>query len=306
MPWNAATFHHHNRALTPVHAAHAASVANAILRRSGDEGLAIATANAREAARHALGGSLRPPVQTAAVGGLMGTSQPMRSAMPHLGGRSPHIGAPAPHIGASMGHHIGITPTAQHRGGFHLSSMKPRMPHFDDGGTVSPTPGLQPNVSTAGPMAQSYIQRFAQMTPEQLQEMVARLGNSPLGTIAQRVLQAKQIMPAAPTPTQTAQPTPLSPAQSQQQQQPTPTMQAPQVAQQAPQQTAATGGAMRPKRDTVPILAAGGEFVIAPHHVARLGGGDIKEGHRRLDKFVLDARRHIINTTKKLKGPVQS
>lgn len=52
MPWTAETFQsHHNHHLGIAHAAHAAEVANAILRRTGDEGLAIRTANAHEKRR---------------------------------------------------------------------------------------------------------------------------------------------------------------------------------------------------------------------------------------------------------------
>jgi uncharacterized protein YdaT len=47
MPWDAKSFKKHNRKLSPGQSGKAASVANAILKRTGDEGLAIATANAR-------------------------------------------------------------------------------------------------------------------------------------------------------------------------------------------------------------------------------------------------------------------
>ncbi|MDE2106901.1 MAG: hypothetical protein KGL39_57330 [Patescibacteria group bacterium] len=48
MPWDAASFRSkHNRRLTSGGAQKAAKIANAILKRTGDERLAIATANAR-------------------------------------------------------------------------------------------------------------------------------------------------------------------------------------------------------------------------------------------------------------------
>lgn len=48
MPWDPASFKaRHNKKLSPAKAAKASSIANAILKRTGDEGLAIATANAR-------------------------------------------------------------------------------------------------------------------------------------------------------------------------------------------------------------------------------------------------------------------
>lgn len=46
MPWTPKSFAtKHNKALSGAGAAEAASMANAILKRSGDEGMAIATAN---------------------------------------------------------------------------------------------------------------------------------------------------------------------------------------------------------------------------------------------------------------------
>jgi hypothetical protein len=66
MPWDQASFRKHNRALSPGQSAHAARIANAILKRTGDEGLAIATANAR--------------VKKRAAGGGVGQSDPMQAA----------------------------------------------------------------------------------------------------------------------------------------------------------------------------------------------------------------------------------
>lgn len=48
MPWTAKTFaSRHNKKLGSAAASKASRIANAILKRTGDEGLAIATANAR-------------------------------------------------------------------------------------------------------------------------------------------------------------------------------------------------------------------------------------------------------------------
>lgn len=47
MPWTAASFHKHNRKLSPAQSAKAAKVANAILAKTGDEGKAIRIANAQ-------------------------------------------------------------------------------------------------------------------------------------------------------------------------------------------------------------------------------------------------------------------
>lgn len=53
----------------------------------------------------------------------------------------------------------------------------------------------------------------------------------------------------------------------------------------------------------VPVVLAGGEFVIHPDDVRRIGGGNIKKGHRILDAFVVHARKQTISQMKNLPGP---
>jgi 8-oxo-dGTP pyrophosphatase MutT (NUDIX family) len=53
----------------------------------------------------------------------------------------------------------------------------------------------------------------------------------------------------------------------------------------------------------VPIVAAGGEWVIDPRTVAKIGNGDMDMGHRVLDEFVKRVRRELIGTLSKLPGP---
>lgn len=53
----------------------------------------------------------------------------------------------------------------------------------------------------------------------------------------------------------------------------------------------------------IPIIAAGGEYVIHPEQVKDIGHGDMDAGHRVLDKFVLGIRKRHIETLKGLKGP---
>lgn len=55
----------------------------------------------------------------------------------------------------------------------------------------------------------------------------------------------------------------------------------------------------------VPIVAAGGEFIVHPEHVKRIGGGDVKKGHRELEKFVKTIRSRTIKALKKLPGPAR-
>lgn len=53
----------------------------------------------------------------------------------------------------------------------------------------------------------------------------------------------------------------------------------------------------------VPIVAAGGEWVISPHHVEQIGAGDMDRGHRVLDDFVLKIRKEQIDKLKNMAPP---
>jgi len=53
----------------------------------------------------------------------------------------------------------------------------------------------------------------------------------------------------------------------------------------------------------VPIVAAGGEYVIAPEAVAHFGEGDMEVGHRHLDDFVKKYRNKTVDLLRKLPGP---
>jgi hypothetical protein len=54
---------------------------------------------------------------------------------------------------------------------------------------------------------------------------------------------------------------------------------------------------------SVPIVAAGGEFVIPPEDVVHIGGGDLDHGHKILDAFVKKMRQKTIKTLQRLPGP---
>lgn len=53
----------------------------------------------------------------------------------------------------------------------------------------------------------------------------------------------------------------------------------------------------------VPIVAAGGEYVLSPDEVIWAGGGDLDAGHKKLDDFVNGTRAELIKTLKALPGP---
>ena len=63
----------------------------------------------------------------------------------------------------------------------------------------------------------------------------------------------------------------------------------------------ATGGST----STVPIVAAGGEFVIHPDRVLQEGKGSLEDGHKILDAFVNHYRAKTIQTLKKLPPPAK-
>lgn len=58
-----------------------------------------------------------------------------------------------------------------------------------------------------------------------------------------------------------------------------------------------------PDSERIPILAAGGEFVVSPESVKLVGKGDINKGHNILDAFVKRERAKLIKTLKGLPGP---
>ena len=53
----------------------------------------------------------------------------------------------------------------------------------------------------------------------------------------------------------------------------------------------------------VPIVAAGGEYVLSPAQVRQAGGGDLDMGHRVLDEFVKRMRAKTVKTLTNLPGP---
>lgn len=53
----------------------------------------------------------------------------------------------------------------------------------------------------------------------------------------------------------------------------------------------------------VPVLLSGGEYVVHPDSVKRLGNGDLSEGHKILHKFVTMSRQKNIQKLKRLKPP---
>jgi hypothetical protein len=65
----------------------------------------------------------------------------------------------------------------------------------------------------------------------------------------------------------------------------------------------ASGGTPPSEDKGVPIVAAGGEYVLHPEQVRRVGAGDLDTGHKVLDEFVKKMRAELVKTLKKLPGP---
>jgi hypothetical protein len=65
----------------------------------------------------------------------------------------------------------------------------------------------------------------------------------------------------------------------------------------------AKGGTADSDGSGVPIVAAGGEYVIHPDSVREVGGGNLDTGHKVLDEFVKRIRKELIGTLKNLPGP---
>lgn len=74
-----------------------------------------------------------------------------------------------------------------------------------------------------------------------------------------------------------------------------------------PQKMFADGGdvtdASQGQPQPIPIVAAGGEFVIPSEKVAEIGGGSVDHGHAVLDAFVKHVRSKTIKTLKSLPKP---
>jgi len=70
-----------------------------------------------------------------------------------------------------------------------------------------------------------------------------------------------------------------------------------------PKAQAMGGRSMSPKSKPVPIIAAGGEYVVHPGTVTQLGKGDMNAGHEYLDNFVKYVRAHTAKTLQNLPGP---
>lgn len=65
----------------------------------------------------------------------------------------------------------------------------------------------------------------------------------------------------------------------------------------------AEGGSIETPRESIPIVAAGGELIVPPNIVVQVGDGDEIAGHAALDKLVLNIRSQVAKRLTKLPPP---
>lgn len=53
----------------------------------------------------------------------------------------------------------------------------------------------------------------------------------------------------------------------------------------------------------IPIVAAGGEYIVHPYAIRSFGGGDMQKGHKMLDKMVRKKRMATAKHMQRLPGP---
>lgn len=64
-------------------------------------------------------------------------------------------------------------------------------------------------------------------------------------------------------------------------------------------------GPFHEPKDVVPVIVAGGEYILTPEEVETFGEGDLSAGHKVLDAFVKSQRKKTIKTLRKLPGPAK-
>lgn len=64
-------------------------------------------------------------------------------------------------------------------------------------------------------------------------------------------------------------------------------------------------GSFHDEREVVPVIVAGGEYILTPEEVEAAGGGNIDHGHGTLDAFVKSQRKKLRQKLAKLPGPAK-
>lgn len=309
MPWSGPQFAKHNHSLSPAQAVHASKIANHVLASTGNEGIAIATAN--KLARRDDGGMVDPT--SPMTGGMTPSVQTMNPQVRALAqryaalpeeklqelsarmGNSPQAavirrvlqqkretGGTQPPMGMASGDGV----QARAMGGPSFSEANPWWERQEASAVSRPaagflagaTPGRADSIRTTAPSGayvipadvMSGLGEGNSLAGAHVMDMILRSG--PHGTPMPSGGRGMG-MPRAPRP----------------------------VSYQAK-----GGGVQDGKHDTTPVALSHGEYVVSPDEVLTLGGGDLKRGHRILDHFVVEQRRRQIAKLRKLPDPVGS
>lgn len=298
MPWDAASFAKHNRSLTPEQSGHAARIANAILHRSGNEGMAIATAN-KLSHRDAGGGIAAPYEMPQTLEQASPAAQGMvqrYAGMPTERLQELAVmlrGSPQADIIARVLQGKELMPEAKARrggglkkraagGGAPVMSASQGSPWWTRTQAYqSNKPGLFLHGSTPGraDMVHTIAPPGAHIIPADVISGMGQ-GNSLNGASQFEKMLKSGPYGTAPVPTgRHGMGMPRASAASH----------------------LARGGAHR----ETPVALSDGEFMVFEHWVRHLGGGDPKKGKQLLNKMILDERKKHIKTLQRLPGPVK-
>lgn len=334
MPWTGPSFRPKNHSLSPAQAAHAAHIANAILRRGAPEGVAIATAN--KLAHRDAGGSVDPTQQ--GIGGIAPSAQTMNPMTQGLIQR--YASMPTEKL-AETAAMMGGTPQGQiiQR----ILQQRRMMPQQAQQGQAQPqqgalSPAQAPAIQQPAAMpAQAHgggIPRRAgggdmglslsQADPWWTRSEASGDSRQPSlgfleGSTPGRADAVRTTAPAGsyviPADVVAGLGEGNSLAGSRRMEEilnsgphgtPEPRQQRGRGLPHAPAPLREAKGGGIAGEEPTPVLLSHGEYVVSPHHVARWGGGDLKAGHRALDEWVVKERKRQIEKLKRLPGPVKS
>lgn len=296
MPWDSRSFAKHNRSLTSGQSAHAARIANAILQRTGKEGLAIATAN--KLVKRDEGGIVGPQdieTQQQATPAYQGMLS-RYSSMPEERLRELSVmlrGSPQAQVIQNVLREKEAKPAELKRGGksvkravgggspvMSASQAVPWWTRTEAYQMNKPgiflqgsTPGRADKVHTTAPAG-------AHIIPADV------ISGSGQGNSLNGAMQWEKILRSGPYGTA---PAPMRHGSIGM------------PSRRGSAQHLAKGGG----DSQTPVALSDGELLVFPHWVAHLGGGDHKKGHKWLNDRIVEERKKHIKTLGKLPGPVK-
>jgi hypothetical protein len=210
---------------------------------------------------------------------------------------SPNPQAPPGTLDWQLQHNIDIADSGG--GGKRGGSVGKGIRGFDYGGAIGPG-GVDPTTPMgANPQVSAQAQQYAQMSPEQLQQMAIVFGNTPQGQLISRILQQKRMMPnqSIGTAPKLSAPSPMiNPAQMHNPSEyiePPPAMRAdggraPQHYESGGSVTGYLHGATGGRTDVLNISPPAGSYVIPADIVSGLGEGNSIAGAAVLNRaFVM-------------------